>query len=56
MGVGSETILCDATVVDTCDYILVQTHRMYNTHTHTQNPNVKYRLLNNNVSILAHQS
>ena len=28
---GSETILCDTTVMDTCHYNSVQTHRRYNT-------------------------
>ena len=28
---GSETVVCDITIVDTCHYTSVQTHRMYNT-------------------------
>ena len=28
---GSETILCDAVLTDTCHFIFVKTHRMYTT-------------------------
>ena len=27
---GSETILCDTAMVDTCHYIFFKTHRLYN--------------------------
>lgn len=38
---GNETILYDITMVETCHYIFIQTHRVYNTKS---DPTVNYRL------------
>ena len=37
---GSETILCDTKVVDTCHYTFVKIYKMYNTK--GKNPSVKH--------------